>query len=760
MATREARNFSYRLSVENAPKAEKDFKDVGAAAEKGLGKIDQGSRKAAESLEKTSQSANKTKTTIVQLKQTSSELEKVFKRFASFAIFGEFTRNTIQTGLAFERLQIGLNSAFGSVEKGKDEFRFLAEELDRLGLPIISTADAYSKLASSAKETALEGQGVRDLFIGLTEAASVYRLSQEQINGVFKAYTDSISKGFIQMEELKGQLGDRLPGVLRLTAKGLGVTTAELVKMVETGKLATEEVLPAFNNALREDVAGGLKEATGSAQSSINRFYNSIDRLQIAFTESGFLDSLSQFITLLTQFLTDPQVQSGAEKLGTFFGYFDKKGAFTTGVAGIQHMLSGDYSKESGETPEERLNSFLDAVADERDPFVQREILPKVLLPKKTVTNKGDIKSSKTSDVAKETIDNLNEEIDLIKELGDTSVKTINSQLSLNKSLSSIEKRIASEQKSNSDITISFTNAQRETIKSLLQEKQKLLDAQKKEEEFVSILADIKEEYTELTPSVLDNIDAITLWRNETLSALDETDARYSEFSAMVEELYRDKIKTANDEALESSDGLLAGLQRGMKSVASEATTFADDIENAYISMSEGMNDALFSFVEEGKFNLESLRSLAADVLSDVAKGIFRRGVTDQATGFLGSFVSSFAGSLFGGGGIGAGSFEAPVGAVVAHTGGVIGFNANNKRDVPASLFTNAPRFHNGLLRSDEVPTILQRGERVIPKNAEIGGSNLTINIYAQDADSVIKNRGQVGSALFNEMARSRRRNG
>jgi hypothetical protein len=52
--------------------------------------------------------------------------------------------------------------------------------------------------------------------------------------------------------------------------------------------------------------------------------------------------------------------------------------------------------------------------------------------------------------------------------------------------------------------------------------------------------------------------------------------------------------------------------------------------------------------------------------------------------------------------------------APMFHEGGVVGDHASHPtREVPASLFDSAPRFHSGL-GGDEFPAILQRGERVL----------------------------------------------
>jgi tape measure domain-containing protein len=57
----------------------------------------------------------------------------------------------------------------------------------------------------------------------------VFLLLPDQ-RGIFKALEQMLSKGNVQAEELRGQLGERLPGAIYFSAKALGVTTRELNK--------------------------------------------------------------------------------------------------------------------------------------------------------------------------------------------------------------------------------------------------------------------------------------------------------------------------------------------------------------------------------------------------------------------------------------------------------------------------------------------------------------------------------------------------
>lgn len=104
-------------------------------------------------------------------------------------------------------------------------------------------------------------------------------------------------------------------------------------------------------------------------------------------------------------------------------------------------------------------------------------------------------------------------------------------------------------------------------------------------------------------------------------------------------------------------------------------------------------------------------------------------------------------GSILGGG----------VQATVAHQGGIVGQMSASRR-VSGAAFLGAPRLHGGL-RSDEVPTILQKGEQVIPKGENGGGSTINFNVSAIDGPSVDRFLQQHRKRIANMMSQTGREN-
>lgn len=188
--------------------------------------------------------------------------------------------------------------------------------------------------------------------------------------------------------------------------------------------------------------------------------------------------------------------------------------------------------------------------------------------------------------------------------------------------------------------------------------------------------------------------------------------------------------------------------KRGWDAVADSLADYADKAK----SLGQGIGDAVVSafqsaenmigdFVKTGK---ASIRDFVTSVIADFAKIAARRFILGPLAGALGNALS---GSSFM--------------ANVMHSGGVVGAGGA-QRMVPALAFAGAPRMHSGGwagLRSDEVPAILQRGERVLSRREARGydGGGVTVNINARDAESFRQSRTQIAADIARAVSMGRR---
>jgi tape measure domain-containing protein len=178
----------------------------------------------------------------------------------------------------FEQVNKQLEFATGSAAKGAAEFEFVKTVAKDLGLELLSTASGYAKLAASTKGTALEGEATRKVFQGVAAAAASLGLSADDTNGVMTALAQIASKGQVSMEELRQQLGERLPGAMAVAAKSMGVTTGELIKLIEGG-LDSVTFLRAFGPAMVDAFGPTAQKNAQSLQGQMNALKNTFNLL-------------------------------------------------------------------------------------------------------------------------------------------------------------------------------------------------------------------------------------------------------------------------------------------------------------------------------------------------------------------------------------------------------------------------------------------------------------------------------------------------
>jgi len=228
---------------------------------------------------------------------------------------------------AFSTLQAAQNrfaAAFeGNTARVSAEIAFLTKEANRLGIEFGVLSENFSKFLISGQQAGLEAQELRTIFTQVTEAARVLRLSNEQINGVLTALSQIAGKGTLQMEELRQQLGDRLPGAVGLLAEELGFAEDELDQFydqVEAGNIRAEESLIALGSALEKNFSGALPRALESVSAEVGRLQDTLFQRRLDAAQSGFINGLQVAIDALNEFLNSEDGIEFFRSLGAAFG--------------------------------------------------------------------------------------------------------------------------------------------------------------------------------------------------------------------------------------------------------------------------------------------------------------------------------------------------------------------------------------------------------------------------------------------------------
>ena len=175
----------------------------------------------------------------------------------------------LRSTLEMEKFQARFELATGSMEGGRREMNFVLATAKDLGLNLNALGRGYSRLTAASRGTVLEGQKTRDIFTSVANAAAALRLGGAEVEGIFRAIEQMMSKGTVQAEELRGQLGERLPGAFRLAAEAMGVTTKELGRLLKAGEVLSDDFLPKLAKAIDRAIGDKAKDNANSLGGSI-----------------------------------------------------------------------------------------------------------------------------------------------------------------------------------------------------------------------------------------------------------------------------------------------------------------------------------------------------------------------------------------------------------------------------------------------------------------------------------------------------------
>lgn len=189
----------------------------------------------------------------------------------------------VQAAVASQKLASSLEFSAGSARGAAQEIEYLRRVSRDMGLDFGTASGAYAKFAASARSAGMSLGDTHKIFEGISKAGARFGLSSEEMSGAFLALGQMASKGVVSMEELRGQLGERLPGAFDLAAKAMGVTQVELIKLVESGKLAASDFLPKFGQALNDNITVPM----GTLQQSINNASTSWELWKRALAEGA-----------------------------------------------------------------------------------------------------------------------------------------------------------------------------------------------------------------------------------------------------------------------------------------------------------------------------------------------------------------------------------------------------------------------------------------------------------------------------------------
>jgi tape measure domain-containing protein len=255
--------------------------------------------------------------------ELNAETDKITRRFTemnvalssllgavSLAGIGAMTKSFIDAGLQMEKLGRLFAAAAGNANLGAREMEYIKGISEKMGLSVLDASESYGKWMAAIRGTTLEGEKGRKVFESVSGATTALGLSADETKGIFTALQQMMSKGKVQAEELRGQLGERLPGAYKMMADAMGITTAELDKQLKDGKVLADVVLPKLAEQLDKTYGKAAAEGAKSTASELNKFNSALFETK-SIAGEALMPAFNAVLKMM---------RSGLEELQAFIG--------------------------------------------------------------------------------------------------------------------------------------------------------------------------------------------------------------------------------------------------------------------------------------------------------------------------------------------------------------------------------------------------------------------------------------------------------
>ena len=195
---------------------------------------------------------------------------------------GQFTgalAEVAQYDAALEKQRKALKLVIGNTDEYNKAQAFLAKTSKDLAIPQDVIVRQFTSLTASVKGAGLSVDDAKESFLAIASGIRGTGGSLEDMKSAMRATSQVFSKGKVSAEELRQQLGERLPGAFTLFADSMGMVPADLDKALEQGKVTLEDFL-GFSQKLFSEYGENAKILAQAPESAGDRLQTEISNLK------------------------------------------------------------------------------------------------------------------------------------------------------------------------------------------------------------------------------------------------------------------------------------------------------------------------------------------------------------------------------------------------------------------------------------------------------------------------------------------------
>jgi tape measure domain-containing protein len=214
---------------------------------------------------------------------------------------------------AVQKMQRGLAMASVDAKDFAKAQAAVGEMSQKLLMPLEQTTKYFAQLRANTKEYNLSVAETRQILEGTALAIMATGGSAEDLDGAMRAVVQIMSKGGVQAEELRGQLGERFPGAVVKFAQANKLSFEELQSRLEDGTVGIREFIE-FAKKNYTDYAKFSEQLATAPEYAGQRLKMALEQLSLEVGSlfgsmgAGIQDALTSAINGISKFVKDNRV--------------------------------------------------------------------------------------------------------------------------------------------------------------------------------------------------------------------------------------------------------------------------------------------------------------------------------------------------------------------------------------------------------------------------------------------------------------------
>ena len=168
------------------------------------------------------------------------------------------------------KLEIALRGVTNGQQDYGEALSFIQDTTKDFAIPQSVITKQFTKLQASVSGAGGTLEDTKTAFNGIVAAVRATGGSLGDVDAALTATAQVFSKGKVSAEELRQQIGERLPGAFTLFAESMGITPQELDKALEQGKVSLQD-FQVFAKAIFDRYGETAQEIADSPEAAGDR---------------------------------------------------------------------------------------------------------------------------------------------------------------------------------------------------------------------------------------------------------------------------------------------------------------------------------------------------------------------------------------------------------------------------------------------------------------------------------------------------------